>query len=63
MYIFFMFMFNSLLNNVKAETDELYCSSLFSSPESKAQGELIGWESSGRPSVRLSVHTFKHEYL
>ena len=27
---------------------------LFSSPELKAQGELIGWESSGRPSVRLS---------
>ena len=26
-------------------------SSLFSSPEPKAQGELIGWESSGRPSV------------
>ena len=30
MYIFLnMFTFNSLLNNVKAETDELYCSSLF----------------------------------
>ena len=26
-----------------------------SSPEPKAQGELIGWESSGRPSVRLST--------
>ena len=32
---------------------------IFSSPEQKTQGELIGWESSGRPSV----HTFKHEYL
>ena len=30
-----------------------------SSPEPKAQGELIGWDSSRRPSV----HTFKHEYL
>ena len=29
--------------------------SFFSSPEPKAQGELIGWESSGRPSVLLSV--------
>ena len=28
---------------------------VFSSPEPKAQGELIGWESSGRPSVRLST--------
>ena len=41
--------------------------SIFSSPEPKAQGELIGWDSSGRPSVRLSVrlpvHTFEHEYL
>ena len=31
------------------------------------QGELIGWDSSRRPSVRPSVrpcvHTFKHEYL
>ena len=32
---------------------------IFSSPELKAEGELKGWESSGRPSV----HTFKHEYL
>ena len=31
----------------------LYC--IFSSPEPKAQGELIGWESSGRPSVCLST--------
>ena len=40
---------------------------IISSPKPKAQGELIGWESSGRLSVRLSVplsvHTFKHEYL
>ena len=40
---------------------------VFSSPEPKSQGELIGWELSGRPSVRLSVrpsvHTFKNEYL
>ena len=28
---------------------------LFSSPEPKAQGELIVWDSSRRPSVRLSV--------
>ena len=38
-----------------------------SSPEPKAQGELIVWDSSRRPcvrpSVRASVHTFKHEYL
>ena len=27
----------------------------FSSPEPKAQRELIGWESCGRPSVRLST--------
>ena len=33
----------------------LESSLVFSSPEPKAQGELIGWESSGRPSVRLSV--------
>ena len=32
---------------------------LFSSPEPKAQGELIVWDSSRRPCV----HTFKHEYL
>ena len=32
---------------------------IISSPEPKAQGELIGWASSGRPSV----HTFKDEYL
>ena len=37
--------------------------SIISSPEPKAQGELIGWDSSGRPSVRPSVYTFKHEYL
>ena len=40
---------------------------LFSSPERKAQGELIVWDSSRRPSVRASicpcVHTFKHKYL
>ena len=29
--------------------------SIFSSPEPKAEGELIGWESSGRPSVHLSI--------
>ena len=28
---------------------------IFSSPEPKAQGELIVWDSSGRPSVRASV--------
>ena len=27
------------------------------------QGELLGWDSSRRLSVRRSVHTFKHEYL
>ena len=36
---------------------------IFSLPEPKAQGELIVWDSSRRPSVRASVHTFKHEYL
>ena len=32
---------------------------IISSPEPKALGELIGWDSNQRPSV----HTFKHEYL
>ena len=32
---------------------ELYF--VFSSPEPKAQGKLVGWDSSGRPSVRLST--------
>ena len=32
---------------------------VFSSPEPKAQGELIVWDS----SRRSCVHTFKHEYL
>ena len=36
---------------------------LFSSPEPKAHGELIVYQSSRRPSVRPSVHTFKHDYL
>ena len=40
---------------------------LFSSPEKKAHGELIVYQSSRRPSVRASVsasvHIFKHEYL
>ena len=36
---------------------------IISSPEPKAQGELIVWDSSRRPSVSPSVHTFKHEYL
>ena len=35
----------------------------FSSPEPKAHGELIVFQSSRRPSVHASVHTFKHEYL
>ena len=34
-----------------------------SSPEPKAQGELIVWDWSRRASVRPCVHTFKHEYL
>ena len=34
-------------------------SQFFNSPEPKAQGELIVWDSSWRPSG----HTFKHEYL
>ena len=36
---------------------------IFSSPEPKALGELIGWDSSRRPRVGWSVHTFRHEYL
>ena len=36
---------------------------IFSSPEPKAQGELIVWDSMRRPSVRAPVHTFKHNYL
>ena len=38
-----------------------------SSPDPKAQDELIVWDSSWRlcvcPCVRPCVHTFKHEYL
>ena len=36
---------------------------LFSSPEPKAQGELIVYQSSRRLSVCLSVNIFKLEYL
>ena len=42
---------------------------IFSSLEPKAQGELIVWDLSRRPSVCVCpsmhpcVHTFKHEYL
>ena len=36
---------------------------LISSPEPKAHGELIVYQSSRRPCVRLCVNTFKHEYL
>ena len=36
---------------------------LFSSPEPKAQGELIVYQSSRRLSVCLSVDIFKLEYL
>ena len=40
---------------------------IFSSPEPKAHGELIVYQSSRRasvhPSVRPCVNTFKHEYL
>ena len=36
---------------------------LFSSPEPKAHGELIVYQSRRRLSVRASVNTFKHEYL
>ena len=40
---------------------------IFSSPEPKAHGELIVYQSSRRLSVCLSVclcvHIFKHEYL
>ena len=45
------------------ELCHLHLMGIFSSPEPKAQGELIVWDSSLRPSVRPSVHTFKHEYL
>ena len=36
---------------------------IFSSPEPKALSELIGWDSSWRPWVRVSVHTLRHEFL
>ena len=39
------------------------CTFLFSLPEQKAVGELIGWDSSGCPSDGASVSTFKDEYL
>ena len=48
----------TLWQTVSERTDEMTNGDIFSSPEPKAQGELIGWESSGRPSVRPSVHTF-----
>ena len=35
----------------------------FSSPEPKAHGELIVYQSSRCPSVCMCVNTFKHEYL
>ena len=48
-------------------TPQLICFFVFSSPEPKAQGELIVYQSSRRPSVRAcvrpSVNTFKHECL
>ena len=40
--------------------------SFFSSPQPKALCELIGWDiepASVGPSIRASVHTFRHEYL
>ena len=47
------------------------CFTVISSPEPKAHGELIVYQSSRRPSVRAcvrpsvraSVHTFKHYFL
>ena len=36
---------------------------IFSSPEPKAHGELIVYQSICRLSVGLCVHIFKHEYL
>ena len=36
---------------------------IFSSPEPKAHGELIVYQSSRRSSVCASVNIFKHEYL
>ena len=42
---------------------EVFRYSFISSPEPKAQGELIVLDWSQRPCVRPSVHTFKHEYL
>ena len=36
---------------------------IFSSPEPKAPGELLGWDLSRRQYVHRSVYTFKHEYL
>ena len=37
--------------SIPIDSLERYCHTFFSSPEPKAQGELIGWESSRRPSV------------
>ena len=47
-----------LIQTVKTQMKCCYISSgpaLFSSPEPKAQGELIVWDPSRRPSVRASV--------
>ena len=53
-------LFLSMSENV----DVLDVTLIISSPEPKAQGELIEWDSSRRPSVRASlrpsIHTFKH---
>ena len=51
----------STKNTCRIDTYQI--NAIFSSPEPKAQGELIVWDLSRRPSVRPSVHTFKHEYL
>ena len=46
------------LTNTPQQVRSLISLNFISSPEPKAQGELIVWDSSRPPCVRPSVHTF-----
>ena len=56
--------FQDDISNLHTHTDKPkpICPPLFSSPEPKAQGELIVYQSSRRLSVCVSVDIFKLEY-
>ena len=51
-----------MYSNVTCDKMSPLCD-FISSPEPKAHGELIVYQSSRRPSVCPSVKFFKHEYL